>query len=101
VPTSRIDLRQTAVFFERRLALSFAETGHGSAQSGHNALLPKYNHSIEERRRHRLAHDRHAGGIDKQAGFDAACFRNRAGRMIASVVVPLAKRFKRIREFRE
>src|SRR6266481_559792 len=81
--------------------LGFAKSRNGIAQTAHNALLAKYDHGIEERRRNRLPNDGHARRIDQQAGFYAARFGNGTRCVIASVVVPLAERFQRIREFRE
>src|SRR5712664_799554 len=88
-------------FFLREERLGFAKSGNGITQASNDALLAEYDHRIEERRRNRLAHDRHARRINKQAGFDSARFGNGARRMIASVVVPFAERFQRVREFRE
>src|SRR6266849_6977703 len=87
-------------FFEGG-TLGFSKSGNSIAQASHNALLAKYDHRIEKRRRNRLAHDRHARRINKQAGLDAARFGDRTRCVIASVVVPFAERFQRVREFRE
>src|SRR6266481_4806751 len=94
-PSARLFLRGGGNF------LGFAKSGNGIPQTAHNALLAKYDHGIEERRRNRLPNDGHARRIDQQAGFYAARFGNGTRCVIASVVVPLAERFQRIREFRE
>src|SRR6266849_5553813 len=88
-------------FSLREERLGFAKSGNGIAQTVHNALLAEYDHGIEERRRNRLPNDCHARRINQQAGFYAARFGNRTRRVVASVVVPFAERFQRIREFRE
>ena len=87
--------------FEGRLALGFAETGHGIAQSADHTLLAKNDHRVEERRRHRLADDGDASGVDQQARFDAGRFGDGAGSVVTRIVVPLLERLELVFELRK
>ena len=85
--------------FCRGISLGFSETVYRITQTPHDALLPENNHGVKEGRRHRLTDNRHTRCIDQQTGFNATGFRNGARGMVASVVVPLGKRFERIGKF--
>src|SRR5712692_9935657 len=86
---------------ERRMALGSAETGRGIAQAPDYALLAEHHHGIEERRGYRLTHDRHARGVDQQAGFHARGFRDGACGAVAGIVVPFREGRERLRELRK
>src|SRR6266851_3970910 len=57
-----------------------------------DALAAENHDRVEERRRHRLAHDGHARGVDEQAGLHALRFGERAQRVVAGVVAPVRGR---------
>jgi hypothetical protein len=71
------------------------EGGGGSGESGAEAaddsVLAQDHHCIEERWSDGLADDGDTGGIDQKSGFHSGGFRNRAGGVIAGVVIPLAQ----------
>ena len=73
----------------------------GAAQACDHAFFANREHGIEQRRSHRAAHNRHAGGIDQQAGLYAFGSGNFAQSMVAGIVIPVGKSGKRIGEFAE
>lgn len=84
-----------------KLVLGLGEGGDNIAETADDAALAEHDHRVEERRRDGLADDGHARGVDEQAGFDSASFGDSAGSVVASVVIPFGKRFKRHSELRE
>jgi hypothetical protein len=65
------------------------ESGEGSAEAADYSILAQGDHGVEERGGDGLADDGDAGGVDEEAGFDAAGLGDGAGGVVAGVVVPL------------